>query len=66
MSMPPPVLRPPSRPLRRAKSRSLGWVLGIVVGVLVVLAAIGFGVQMQAQHHIAATPAPTVSVTRQS
>jgi hypothetical protein len=54
--------RLPSRSLSRSKSRALGWVLGIVIGLVVVLASIGFGVQMQAQHHIAAatTTASTV------
>jgi hypothetical protein len=56
----PSLPRPPFRPGSRSRSRTLGWVLGIVVGVVVLLAAIGFGVQMQAQHHIAA-PAASVA-----
>jgi hypothetical protein len=41
----------------------LGWVLGIAIGLVVVLAAIGFGVQMQAQHHIAALTSPPTAST---
>lgn len=49
-----------NRPASRPTNRRLAWVLRIVLGVGTLLAAIGFGVQMQADHHIVAL-APAVS-----
>jgi hypothetical protein len=44
----------------RSGSRTLGWLLGIVGFVLAIMIAIGFGVDQQAQHHIASPTASTV------
>jgi hypothetical protein len=37
----------------RSGSRTLGWILGVVGAILALMVAIGFGVEQQAQHHIA-------------
>jgi hypothetical protein len=51
-----------SAPRRRTRSgsRVLGWILGIVGFIFAIMIAIGFGVDQQAQHHIAS---PTASIT---
>lgn len=44
-------------PKIRPTNRRLAWALRIVGGVLGLLLAVGFGVQMQHDHHIAAPAA---------
>lgn len=53
----------PRRSRSGSRSRMVGWILGIVVGVLVLMAAIGFGVDQQAQHHIVSSTMHTTQVS---
>lgn len=46
----------------RSGSRVLGWILGIIGAIVALMIAIGFGVDQQAQHHIAS---PTTLTTTQ-
>lgn len=50
-------------PASRPTNRRLAWALRIGGGVLALLLAIGFGVQMQHDHHIVALT-PAVSAQR--
>lgn len=46
------------RPASKHKVNKLGLILSIAAAIFVIMLSIGFGVQMQADHHIVSAPAP--------